>query len=125
MIYFEDCFYLSSGKPYDYSYITTFKYCLEDKIWINITNPNEIIETKSHSSGFEYNGFYYLFQGDFYKSKNPIRMKLGTGSFLWSEVKINPSFRRHSFGYYWYKMGPICLEGSVIQVFNIKMICSI
>ena len=59
MIYFEECFYITSGENLIISYISTFKYCLEDKKWLNITSPNEIIETRAYSSGFEYNGYYY------------------------------------------------------------------
>ncbi|OMJ76858.1 hypothetical protein SteCoe_23705 [Stentor coeruleus] len=37
MIYYKECFYLTCGIAYDTLILETFKYCLDEQIWIYIT----------------------------------------------------------------------------------------
>lgn len=65
MGYYNDCLYMTSGNPSYEQYFRFYKYCLENQMWIKLTNANETKRNRAYHSGFIYNGYFYGLSGEF------------------------------------------------------------
>ncbi|OMJ73408.1 hypothetical protein SteCoe_27920 [Stentor coeruleus] len=99
MAHFGNCFYLTCGTGCTESVIRTFKYCLYEKLWVELTNINENQPSRGYNSGFILDKYFYLFSGGLSQWFEPvIRLDLEGGDYLWAEVEHLPLLAKENYG---------------------------
>ncbi|OMJ77429.1 hypothetical protein SteCoe_22988 [Stentor coeruleus] len=99
MEYFNGCFYATSGLTANHYNFRLYKYCLDDQMWVELTDPNETEDNRAFHQCIIYGDYFYVLSGGLTAWFEPIiKVNIAENNYLWAVDEKMPLFAVDSYG---------------------------